>query len=145
MGLLKYFIAYFSLFAISKETISQDYIRMENIGPNLKYFDILLVSNGKIPDTTQFPATIYKLDSPSYGKYRAAIIKYLPNMKAVDHPIFGTFEVIVKNHGSVNRRYLLNAKIAIEFFKNVNKSLTRSNIDIQLIHTIDQYIKMLGG
>lgn len=141
----KKIVVIIAFFAIVVRGISQDYIRIENIGPNIKYFDILLVGNGKIPDTGSLPTTIVSLDSSTFEKYESAIIRHLPNVQYVKRPVFGTFEVAIRWSGKIANYCLLNSNTSILFFKKVVKSLKGTNIDEHIEYTLEGYIKLLGG
>ncbi|HEV2478063.1 MAG TPA: hypothetical protein VGS79_00300 [Puia sp.] len=123
----------------------QDFVRMENIGPNVKYLNILFVSNGNVTDTNQLPTVMVSLDSTSFEKFRGEVIRHLPNVQDVQHPAFGCFEIEIKNDGRLTNRYLLNSDISVPFFKKLLFSFKGSRLDKRIMETVDMYIKQLGG
>lgn len=123
----------------------QDFVRMENIGPNVKYLNILFVSNGNVADTDQLPTVTVSLDSTSFEQFRRKVIRYLPNIQDVQHPAFGCFEIKIESGGILTKRYLLNADISISFFKKLLLSFKESRLDKRIMETIDIYVKQLGG
>jgi hypothetical protein len=133
------------LFTIVNRCSGQDYIRIENIGPNIKYFDILLVSRGRISNVDSMTTTYINLDSSSFARFKSAIIEHLPNRRHVSHPVFGTFEIAIRTSGITRNLYVIGEKKAVAYFRNVVMALNRLNANQNIINRLDTYIKMIGG
>lgn len=136
--MLKTCIILLALFA-ANSLKSQDFIRMDHLGPEYLPIKTLYVNTVRLSDTGFFVRPII-LTSEKYEIFEKFVVSFLPTSKAKESHSFGAFSIAINNQNTVSTYYLGDKTVSKSYFTKLIAEVRKRKLDPDLEDALATYL-----